>query len=572
MRALNKNRQNTLIRAFLVILFAATVIPTLFQYMPMGHDTVYHSMRLMNIAEEMKHGNLFPSIYTYSMEGLGYGAPLFYADLFLYPYAALHALGLSIHWTFKIMQGSLIFLNFLSMYLCAKSIFKDQKQALVTALAYSFSYYSLLDIYVRAAIGECFGFIILPIVYLGYYDITHSRPQRWWILSLGMAGILFSHTLSVLLAAIMLVVLMVFDCRFWLKNLSRIRYLIYAALLCLGISCCFWLPMLEQMSQLTFRLSRDVNGVERFMTNLLHPLRVLIPTEILSLLRPTIYYQYPRLGSIAVHITLLFAFIALCRGRKWQALPTFLGFLFFLWMSGDYSPSRWAVSLLAVLQFAWRFMLPASLLLSMTVALGYGALKSEKGRTRMLWLTFVCAAACVALSYPFKLYTEMPVHAEKIGMTPVEYIESNLNFSEISDGQYLPDDLTYEVNQDIKDYVPPTFEPKASDERVTFECTRDEKNVLHVSFSGNPGDATIDLPLILYLGYEAETDDGTKLPVSRGESGMVRVHLGDMESGSFSVPFRGTTILHVSRAVTAVSVLFLAGMLIRRRKATKTSI
>ena len=168
MQTVKKRGSAVLWTALVALLTLAATVPSLLQDLPMGHDVVYHCMRLLNIAEEMKIGNLFPAVYTFSLDGLGYGAPLFYSDLFLYPFAALTALGLDVRWSFKLLQASLLLMSALSMYLCAHSIFKNRAQAMLTALAYSFSYYSLADIYFRAAIGECFGFVILPIVYLGY--------------------------------------------------------------------------------------------------------------------------------------------------------------------------------------------------------------------------------------------------------------------------------------------------------------------------------------------------------------------------------------------------------------------
>ena len=60
----------------------------------------------------------------------------------------------------------------------------------------------------------------------------------------------------------------------------------------------------------------------------------------------------------------------------------------------------------------------------------------------------------------------------------------------------------------------PTFEAAASDEAVEFTLSRDERNRMVVEFSGNASGATIDLPLILYIGYSAELDDGTALELS----------------------------------------------------------
>ena len=554
MQAMKKRGSAVLWAALTALLALAAMIPGLMQDLPMGHDMVYHCMRLLNISKDMKTGNLFPAVYTFALDGMGYGAPLFYSDLFLYPFAALTALGLDVFWTFKLLQAALLLLNALSMYLCARSIFKDRSQAMLTMLAYSFSYYSLTDIYFRAAIGECFGFIFLPVVYLGYYEITHDRPQRWWILSLGMAGILFSHTLSVLLAAAMLIVLMVFDGRYWARNAARIRYLVYAALLCIGLGCCFWLPMLEQMSQLSFRFSMDVHGTARYLNTLYTPLRLLTPPELVCLIKPSAYSQTPRLGSLFGDLAYLIALIALWRSKERRPFVLLATGVFFLWTSGNYSPSRWLAPLLAVLQFGWRFLLPTMLPLAVFAGAGYGALKSIRWRRAMVALVALSAASAILFTFPIGLSGNADRSAESAGMT-----------AEVSDGQYLPDDLYY-VKDETGTYNAPEFEAAASDPGVSFELSRDEKNHLIVRFSGNPGGAAIDLPVILYIGYKAETADGGSLPVSRGDSGMVRVSLGERESGEFMLRYAGTSLQTVSRIVTLLSILAFAAILLRQRK------
>lgn len=566
MQILKKRRPAVPLILLTTLLFLGATVPTLLRDLPMGHDVIYHCMRLLNIAEEMKLGNLFPSVYTFALDGMGYGAPLFYSDLFLYPFAALTALGLDIRWSFKLLQVSLLLMSLLSMYLCTNSIFKNRTQALMTAVFYSFSYYSLIDVYLRAAVGECFGFVFLPVVYLGYYDISHDRPQRWWILSLGMTGILFSHTLSVLLAAALLVVLMLCDARFWFRHPNRIRYLVYAAILCVGLSCCFWLPMLEQMSQLSFRLNLDMGGVSRYRKSLYNPLRLLAPPELVCLLIPSAYSQTPLLGSLFGDLAYLVALVALWRSKKYRTFGLLAAGVFFLWMSGNYSPSLWFAPLLAVLQFAWRFLLPAMLPLSVFAGEGYGALRSKRWKRIMVGLVALSAASAIFFAFPASLYTNMERRAASEGKTPEEYTAEHLNFNEISDGQYLPDDLAYVLDPATITYTQPTFEAKSSDEAVSFELSRDGQNHLVVRFSGNSSSATIDLPVILYIGYEAVTADGRHLTVTRGESGMARVALGDLESGEFTLRYAGTTLQRVSRIVSVLSVLAFAAVLLRRRK------
>ena len=118
----------------------------------------------------------------------------------------------------------------------------------------------------------------------------------------------------------------------------------------------------------------------------------------------------------------------------------------------------------------------------------------------------------------------------------------------------------------------PTFEAAASDEAVEFTLSRDERNRMVVEFSGNTSGATIDLPLILYIGYSAELDDGTALEVSRGESGMVRVSLGDNESGTFTVWYEGTALQTAGRAVSALSAAAFAGILVVQRRKRRAAV
>ena len=94
------------------------------------------------------------------------------------------------------------------------------------------------------------------------------------------------------------------------------------------------------------------------------------------------------------------------------------------------------------------------------------------------------------------------------------------------------------------------------------------------AFSGNQSDDTyVDLPLIYYQGYSAvlSTPDGkTSLPTGRGYNNVVRVSLGDAESGSVTVCYTGTMVQHCSVAVSILSILLLTVSLVllhlRKRK------
>lgn len=523
-----------------------------------GHDTYYHISRLLNIAAEMRNGNPFPRIYSFSLNGLGYGAPLFYADLFLYPFAALNALGLPVVAAFKLMTAVLLAAVFFIMYFCGKSIYQSDRPALLAALAYAFSFYAMTDFFQRAAIGECLGFALLPVVYLGYFDITHGREGRWRILALGMTGLLLSHTLSALIAALMLVVLILFDAKLWLRRPKLLIAPVKAAFLCCGLACGFWLPMLEQMRGLTLKLGDDLNGVKSFLRALYTPIRLLAPPSLMALIRPGSELALPRLSGLFGYAAALIAVVAAKRAGKarlWKLLGASLAFV---WLCGRYSPTQWLAKYLAVLQFPWRLMLPAALMLALFLGAGYGCVRSRRIRGAMFALVALSGATAIFVAYPAGQYAQLAEAAAERGMTQAELMNAYTSVDFLSGAQYLPAELPY-------DFAAPSVEAKASDENVCFELARDDRNHLRVTFSGNSGGATLDLPLILYLGYEAQTDSGELLSISRGELGMVRVDLGDLESGAFTVRFVGTPLQHIADAVSVLTILAFVGWPILRR-------
>ena len=552
------------------------IAPSLMQRAVVGHDVIYHSSRILNMAAEMQNGNPFPLVYTYALNGLGYGAPLFYCDWFLYPFAALNAMGLSIYSTFKLLQVALLLANFLSVYLVAKSIFRDRAQAQVTAIAYTFSFYSILDIYYRAAIGECLAFIFLPVVYLGYYRITHGREDQWWLIALGMTAIALSHTLSILLGAIFLLVMMLFDVKFWMKNFAKVRYMVYAALLCIGLACFFWLPMLEQLTQLSFRLNLDVgNEQNRFTDQMFNPLRLLASPLILAIFKPDEVLPQPRLTSLLGYAAMAIALFAVWRRGKGNRQPVrMLAAMFvFVWLSGRYSLTQLlAETPLAALQFPWRILLNATLVMALFIGGSWPSIKPGFWRGAAAGALALCAVASIWVNYPSDQYEFMIEQAAENGESAADFYDLQMTCNEVSDGQYLPYDLEYEIDGTLHAYHMPTFEAAASDEAVEFTLSRDERNRMVVEFSGNTSGATIDLPLILYIGYSAELDDGTALEVSRGESGMVRVSLGDNESGTFTVWYEGTALQTAGRAVSALSAAAFAGILVVQRRERRAAV
>lgn len=193
----------------------------------MVSDFSFHAARLEEIFNNLKQGELFTYIATSTFQHTGVGSFLFYPTLFLYPWAMLRFLVNPIN-AFYIWYWLVTFFTFIICFLCMTSFSKSRLQAFIFSFVYVLIPYRL---YLGTSVfGEFIASMFLPIVFLGVYNIFYGDYKKWYILSLGMALLGYSHVLSVLMTCeiigIILVVLLIF------KKISMKR------MMYLGIAAC----------------------------------------------------------------------------------------------------------------------------------------------------------------------------------------------------------------------------------------------------------------------------------------------------------------------------------------------
>ncbi len=188
----------------LIMVFTIGVasIPLMSTQIPRGHDFWYHIARLVGVAEGLKSGQFPVRIIEGSMNGHGYGSPLFYPDLFLYIPAILNIMGIPIGTAYKLYILLCIITMFYTTYICSKLIIKDTTIALGMTMLFVLSQYNLGNIYVRSAVGEFQATVFIPLIIYGFYNFIYEEFDKPHYLAIGFIGISYSHTISVLLAAI----------------------------------------------------------------------------------------------------------------------------------------------------------------------------------------------------------------------------------------------------------------------------------------------------------------------------------------------------------------------------------
>ena len=96
-------RKERTIDIFICILMTCVCLFSFFDSkILVSHDLTFHLNRFIGLANAFEEGQILPKIYPYANNGFGYATPLFYCDLFLYPFAILYHFGLSAVWCYKL--------------------------------------------------------------------------------------------------------------------------------------------------------------------------------------------------------------------------------------------------------------------------------------------------------------------------------------------------------------------------------------------------------------------------------------------------------------------------------------
>lgn len=265
--------------AFYCILFVCIL--------PLGHDFDFHIYRIGAMAAELKmHPLQLPiRMLSVSYNGYGYGAALFYGDLFLYPPAILTALGLSPLLSYQLFMVFIWLSTFIVAYYSVKSVAAHEEQAFFFATFYTFSATCLENLCARSAIGESLAFIFLPLVFASFYTLIYQEKKNSWLwLAVGMTAISMSHLLSLLLVCISLFLLCLCFLR---KILQKKLYLplLKATALTLALGASFLFPMLEQMQFQELQTPiADAFSLQQFMNHSLQWMDYLLSYDIKLLL------------------------------------------------------------------------------------------------------------------------------------------------------------------------------------------------------------------------------------------------------------------------------------------------
>ncbi|MQS97344.1 hypothetical protein [Companilactobacillus halodurans] len=352
-------------------------------------DDRFHMMRIEGLYHSIQRHQFFPIVNMTFMKGFGYIVNVFYSDFLLYPAAFLRLLGLTSAQTLMVYYVLLNFLTFGVSFLCFYKIQKKYWNSLVFSFVYTLSAYRLHDLAFRHDIGELGAFVFLPIAVLGIYEIFYGDNKKWLYLTAGMTTIIYSHAISPILVAILIVIVACCQIPELKVHPRRLLSLLWATLCSMLLSASYFLPMIEQLLHTHFMLTQS---------------KVALPAGALSMSNAITWSLNGDIGQPNIGIVLLLAALVVLVSTtkiKNKAVKHFsiIGAVMFLcstkifpWIIVNYTP-------LKVIQYPWRLDMLISILLAIFIAadpLGIFKGKFAKG-------ILVCAVFMITVASGYNL-------------------------------------------------------------------------------------------------------------------------------------------------------------------------
>ena len=537
-------RYSALVIAGIVLL---ACLPLGFDYLVYGHDMSIHLTRIEGLKAGLLSGQFPVRMDPEIANGKGYPFSLMYSDLLLYPAAILRIIGFSLQQVYQLYVLAVTLATALVTRYCLKKIFASEGIALTGTALYVLSAYRLTNVFIRAAVGEYSAMIFLPVVVYGFWRI-YTQPKQgsrlaWLPLAVGFSGLLQTHLLTTEMAGIFAVIF----CLVMAKRTFRkpvLPALLRAAGAALVWNLWFLVPMLQYMVSEACRISGKYDASTlRDSAAFLGQIFLMFGqgggySESLTM---GLSAEMPlTVGTVLGFGVLLFVLCladpALRRAEPgatrlggWTlgfgALAIWMASTLFPWYT-IYLNVEWLSKLLGKLQFAWRFLGLATILLAVCACCALAVLR--RGKTSWLRPAAVLLVLLTVIPAGFLTY-EVSRNSEVVNYQSLAAID---NLAEqVGGGEYMPYGMA-DGSLNAWEVTEPTFDDALTVSDYTF-------GTLEASFAcTNTSDqeATAVLPLFSYPGYRLTAGDGATL----GEQdGLIAVTLPAGYSGTVQVKFVG---------------------------------
>lgn len=530
-------------KVFIVVLVILFVygIPFLGIGYPFGHDIYYHFSRIQASVELLKLGNLDFSILPGYYDNFGYAVGLFYSTGLLWIPIILIYLGVNFITSYMVLIFFITFLTIITMGFTSYRLFKRWDATFITVIFYTFAVYrNYSDLLERAALGEYIAFAFIPLAIYGLHAIFEKEKFAKTMLTIGMVGLVLSHTISTELTVFFLVIYVFLN--FKRINLQVIKEVIISAVLTMLLTAFYWLPMIEMMMSDRFFYQDPWTHIwDNQLTSFFAISYIDINTSL-----------FPYGLELVAIILVIFTIIQLNKKiikDQFLLFVTLMAILSFL-LATSIIPAEY-ISFLDLIQFPWRFFVFVDYFVALII--GYLVLSLNKAFVKY---GFISALTALLLFNYFQ-YSNYYIN---VRMKDYIYYDFFPWAYDVHGTEFLPDSISfpfldyYIEYKDIYSSVPIDIEYYQNAEGIVF--TFDQL--------GNT-ETNLQLPLVYYQGYAAyimsDTGNGF-LEIYKDQNSMLSINLGEYQSGEVKVFYNGTRLKKIAYYISVLSSILLIAYLI----------
>lgn len=536
----------------LTVIDLAVNFPLVYGYLWQGIDMIPHLGRADGVRSALSMHRipaiLYPTVNVYYGD-LG----CIYPDKFLYLPAILRKCGVSEVASYGTMHFLINTLAIVLMFYCVNHITKSYYCATVSAFLFCLAPNRL---YIMNRGGQTYGqgisILFIPIIIVGLYEILFNDGKKWWLLSLGVTGVLCSHMISLALSAVLCFSTFCF-CEIVLirqKRGKEFQLSVFRRILaCIGMFLLLGLstiaPFLYYFRNLTTEQYSDNKDFIMSLSNL----------------------EYNFLSENGIfHIVLLIVAIILftlyrrnkvsLESKCYRAYCIYLivgGFIMF-WLTTRAFPWVWfegtaLMDNMNKFQFAERFMIIGVPMLCVGIGM---LIKPLFDNNQFNTRTFRSIVGVVAI---FVLC---------LGIHKVSH---DFNSCEV----LLPDRVAGNIICYEKYFIPPGCNPKTESPTPVCPDWNSVNNIsyirngdnIHYEYTCSADNLYVDFPAYYFEGYVAYNDKGEEVPLVDNEKKHIRINLikGD-EPNTVDIKFTVPFFVKICAAISALATIWIYSVIV----------
>lgn len=542
---------------YIIMIFVTMIIcmPLFTMNLYENNEAVIHMTRVLAIDEVVKDGVFPPIINHRFMNGTGYALNLFYGPLTTYiPIILLNIFGTA-GMAIKIFTLLTVFISAIMMYKFVYTVTKRKKIAVISAIIYISMPYKLSNIYSRNAVGEYTAFIFIPIVFEALYNLINGNKKRKWLLSIGIIGLVLSHTITTIYTAIFSIIYLLLNIK-KLKNLNIWLNIVSNVIVSLLVCSFYVAPLLEH----TFATDYAIYGKKEMGTTCESVYNTTIGLK--DVLRSEMSSNEIRF-SIGIVVCVLGILTVFCiKVLDKDIKKTYIDFIILsalsLLMVTKIFPWKIMPEVLGVIQFAWRGMGFFAFFISLVCGINAVAFSEKILIKEVLKESFVFVTVCSVVVFTFlgvfRNWRFDDVSIEKKQDT--ELMKTQKVYVFRINREYLPmkaiNNLEYISQRQDTPYVI----------NGSADITYTQKDKLNYSavLENVQTETIIELPYLYYLGYtvEARYDNiVTKVDIKESPNGCLMVELPKANKLEMTLKYKGTILEKAGYIISILGIILL---------------